>query len=193
MASEPVGAGLDRAEAALGFERLLARHWAIVYWVVGRALRRGLDRDSLAAAAQVGLWSAWRDFDPARGMSFATFAIKRMTTEVRRDASWQATGRREVVAQPLRFSPLAAARNVGYQHSRDASLSVWMIAKRAALTPRERDVLALAYECGLSNNEIGRRLGISEGAAGGSRRRGLEKLRRQASGPLLRSGRRSRD
>jgi RNA polymerase sigma-70 factor (ECF subfamily) len=63
----------------------------------------------------------------------------------------------------------------------DAETALRRAAVRAALTrlePRERELVALKFAGGLSNDEIARVLGISASNAGTRLHRALEKLRR---------------
>jgi RNA polymerase sigma-B factor len=58
---------------------------------VSRFARRGAPRDDLLQVALVGLVNAVNRFDPARGLSFATFAVPTIEGELRhyfRDKAW---------------------------------------------------------------------------------------------------------
>jgi RNA polymerase sigma-70 factor, ECF subfamily len=66
----------------------------------------------------------------------------------------------------------------GPDHSEDVVLRETVRAALETLDGRERDLLALKYQAGLSNSEIARVLRVSESNVGTRLHRTMEKLRR---------------
>lgn len=56
-------------------DHLMARHDALVHWVIRHYGSDPLDYDEALQAGRIGLWQALRHFDPARGVSFASYAV----------------------------------------------------------------------------------------------------------------------
>jgi RNA polymerase sigma factor for flagellar operon FliA len=66
---------------AANAQQLIADHQGLVRslaWKIHRTLPRNIDIDDLLSYGQVGLAEAARDFDPARGNQFSTFAHYRI-------------------------------------------------------------------------------------------------------------------
>ena len=70
----------DRSRAAVG--ELLARHQGLVMSVAARYYVPGGDGDDVRQQAMIGFWKAVRDYRPAAGTSFTTFAHTCMKRQV---------------------------------------------------------------------------------------------------------------
>jgi RNA polymerase sigma-70 factor, ECF subfamily len=111
-----------------------------------------------------------RLYNPRRGSERAwLFGIAR-------NAALDELRRRSRTAALLREAP--AEPDAGADSGEDVAARVTVQAAIAALTPRERELIALKFHAGLSNAEIARVLRVSESNAGTLLHRTITKLRR---------------
>ena len=66
------------------FERLIRDNSALIWSIVRRFLGRGTDADDLYQLGCVGLLKAIRGFDESLGNQFSTYAVPKITGEIRR-------------------------------------------------------------------------------------------------------------
>ncbi len=66
------------------FERLICDNSALIWSIVRRFLGRGTDADDLYQLGCVGLLKAIRGFDESLGNQFSTYAVPKITGEIRR-------------------------------------------------------------------------------------------------------------
>jgi RNA polymerase sigma-70 factor (ECF subfamily) len=158
------------ASAQQRIERLYASSRDDVYAYVATVLGDRVLAEDVTALAFERAYRRGRLFNPRRGNERAwLFGIARNAAldELRRR---KRTGPllHEPSAEPETSDDLAEAA------LRRASLR----AALAALTPRERELIALKFHAGLSNAEIARVLRVSESNAGTRLHRTITKLRR---------------
>ena len=63
---------------------LVEANLGLVHAIVRRFQGRGADREELFQVGQIGLFKAVRDFDPAYGVAFSTYAVPKIEGEIRR-------------------------------------------------------------------------------------------------------------
>ena len=170
-------AGLDDAALAdaaqagddLALRELVGRYLPVARRAGRRWFLAGGDRDDVEQEALIGLCEAVRDFDPAQGASFRSFAelcvARQVLTAVRRatrnkhrplNRSVPLTPASEEVVE-LR-PQLAAVDDPADTVVAGVSLSEALAALSARLSPLEREVLVLCLER-RSYGEIGAQLG----------------------------------
>jgi len=189
-------------------DRLIREH-AHLAKVTARALRRyaqdGLEIDDLEGAASFGLCKAARSFDPARRVSFRTYAIALMRGAVLEQARKWDYAPRSVRERIKQGEDLVATRPVSLENSvlpaagsenghryadlmaDDAAgpeLLALGEAQRAALLraldllpERERFIVFASYQAGRSLLDISKELGISESRVYQLRASALKRLR----------------
>jgi RNA polymerase sigma-70 factor, ECF subfamily len=169
---------IDPEPATLRFDALY-RETASDLFAYACALLR--DRAAAEDVTAVAFERAFRRrdrFDARRGTQRAwLFAIARNAAldELRRRRRTAA-----LVVDPE--DPAAAA----HEHDGDAESAVRRVAVRAALAaldPRDRELIALKFEAGLSNAEIAGVLGVSESNAGTRLHRAVRRLREACHAP----------
>ena len=164
----PLAAASAAAEA---FEALYRRTFPRVYAYVASILRDRAAAEDVTAQAFERAYRKRRGFRASRGSAEAwVFGIARNAAldELRRRkhrARLQAEPE-DLFAEPVEDHVERTLR--------------WDVVRRGlgALDARERDLLALKFSGGLSNQEIGRVLGLSESNAGTKLHRTIEKLRK---------------
>lgn len=143
--------------------------------------------DDALQVARLGLVTAARKFDPARGLSFGTLAWWSCRTAL---WLWRTSrrplGYREHAAPP-RVVPLSAIADpdgrpfdvaaAAGPDPADALDAAELRARVADLPAREAEVLGAVYGAGESGSAVARRLGVSRGRVAQLTRRGLERLR----------------
>ena len=157
--------------AAESFEALYRRTFPRVYAYVASLLRDRAAAEDVTAQAFERAYRRRRSFRPSRGSADAwLFGIARNAAldELRRRKR-----RARLEADP---EDLATA---GIPEQAERALDRETVrAALATLEPRERDLVALKFSAGLTNEEIGRVLGLSESNAGTRLHRTIEKLRK---------------
>jgi RNA polymerase sigma factor (sigma-70 family) len=167
VAIETAPAPAETARAAESFEDLYRRTFPRVYAYVASLLRDRSAAEEVTAQAYERAYRRRATYRPGRGPVEAwLFGIARNAAldELRR------RGRRA----PLEVD---AAAPVADQTEGVLRREV-VRAALASLDARERDLIALKFDGGLSNAEIARVLGMSESNAGTKLHRTIEKLRR---------------
>ena len=159
-----------RPDAGAGFEALYRSSRDDVYSYVAGLLRDRAAAEDVTAAAFERAYRKRGRWDPRRGTRRAwLFGIARNAAldELRRRGR-QAT----LIAEP---------EDEAADTSSGAEATLRRAARRSALealTPRERELVALKFFAGLENGEIAEVLGISESNAGTRLHRTMVKLRR---------------
>ena len=166
---EPIqAAGAGPSEA---FESLYRSTFPRVYGYVATLLRDRSAAEEVTAQAFERAYRKRRTFRPSRGSEEAwIFGIARNAAldELRRRKR-----RASLEAEPEDVHAAGAAELADTALRREA-----VRAALGRLTPRERELVALKFAGGLSNEEIGRLVGISESNVGTRLHRTLEKLRK---------------
>ncbi len=157
-----------RAGQSAAYSLLVERHWSRLV-----ALARSIAGDAEAEdLVQECLLNAWRRLatlrEPAAFLAWTQRSVVRASI---RRARWRA----------LRV-PLAAIAELRDPRPDAASESWTVDALLARLAPRQRAVMYLTVVEGMSDGEIGERLGIDAASVRSHRRRARERL-----GPLLRA------
>ena len=162
-------AGATPSEA---FEALYRRAFPRVYGYVATMLRDRAAAEEVTAQAFERAYRKRRSFRPSRGTQEAwLFGIARNAAldELRRRK------RRAVLeADPEDVHEAEAEEQVAAAIRREVVREAL-----GRLEPRERELVALKFAGGLSNEEIGRVLGVSASNAGTRLHRTLEKLRKE--------------
>jgi RNA polymerase sigma-70 factor (ECF subfamily) len=164
----PLAGGLDRA--AESFDALYRSTFPKVYAYVTSLLRDRAAAEDVTALAFERAYRKRASFRVSRGSREAwLFGIARNAAlDELRKRKRRAT--LEVDPQDLAAPPVEEHAELALQ--REA-----LRAALAALTPRERDLVALKFSAGLSNSEIARVLGTSESNVGTRLHRTIQKLR----------------
>jgi RNA polymerase sigma factor (sigma-70 family) len=70
-------AQIEHAQAgcAACLDHLMVQHDALVHWVIRHYGSGPLSYDEALQAGRIGLWQALRHFDPARGVTFSSYAV----------------------------------------------------------------------------------------------------------------------
>jgi RNA polymerase sigma-70 factor (ECF subfamily) len=162
-------------EAELDFERLYRSSRDDVYAYAAGMLRdRGAAEDVAAATFERAYRKRGR-FDPRRGSPRAwLFGIAR-------NAALDELRRRSRQAE-LGVDPLDPASVEHHGHDERGELRLLLSAALARLSGAERELIALKFFAGLSNQEIARLLGTSESNAGTKLHRTVTKLREACDG-----------
>jgi RNA polymerase sigma-B factor len=103
---------------------LIARHLPLVRALAHRHLASGEPLEDLVQVGSVGLVTAARRFDPARGVPFAAYAAPTIDGELRRylrdrAATIRVPRREQELAAELRRAAHAAAQRLGHEASLD--------------------------------------------------------------------------
>ena len=172
--AEPVPSGFEATASAPSeaFEALYRRAFPRVYGYVATLLRDRAAAEEVTAQAFERAYRKRRSFRPSRGTQEAwLFGIARNAAL---DELRHRKRRAVLEADP------EDVHAVGLDEEADGAIR--REAVRAALgrlSPRERELVALKFAGGLSNDEIARVLGISASNAGTRLHRTLEKLRKE--------------
>ena len=156
-----------------------------------RHYRITIDPEEAIAAANLALVEAAGRYTPGGPAAFTTFAHRRIVGAVLdrahelSDAYRERAGaERSYPPAPLRLDDVAPLLRAPDPHgAAEARLEVGRLL--AVLTPREREVLRLAYVEDLPLVEVGRRLGVTESRACQISRGAVKKMR-AALAPKLR-------
>jgi RNA polymerase sigma-70 factor, ECF subfamily len=162
---------LTQAQSAETAEQRLERLYRSsrddVYAYVASLLRDEALAEDVTALAFERAFRRRRSFDALRGSERAwLFGIARNAAldELRRRKR-----QRAALAQEPELAPAADEAAVG---------RAWLREAMACLAPRERELIALKFHAGLSNQEIARVLAVSESNAGTLLHRVITKLRK---------------
>jgi RNA polymerase sigma-70 factor (ECF subfamily) len=172
--AEPVAGAFQTTEArpSEAFEALYRRSFGRVYGYVATLLGDRSAAEEVTAQAFERAYRKRRSFRPSRGTQEAwLFGIARNAAldELRRRKR-----RATLEADPEDAETAATGAQV------EAALRREVVrAALAGLEPRERELVALKFAGGLSNEEIARVVGISASNVGTRLHRTLEKLRRE--------------
>lgn len=172
---DPLAVADAGREAAFAFERLYRSCRDDVYAYAAGLLRDGAAAEEVTATAFERAFRKRSRFDPRRGSPRAwLFGIARNAAldELRR------RGRRSALAAEPSDPTSLDAIHPAEQSERRLVLANAL----AALTARERELIALKFFAGLSNAEIARVLGIGESNAGTRLHRVVAKLREACDG-----------
>lgn len=165
------------SDGDLAFEALYRSSRDDVYAYVAGLLRDRAAAEEVTATAFERAYRKRRRFDPARGSGRAwLFGIARNAAldELRRRKHHA-----ELAADPVDLDELSTHEDAERREAR-----LLLATALAALTPRERELVALKFFAGLSNAEIGEVVGISESNVGTRLHRVIEKLREACDGAL---------
>ena len=171
--AEPIPGAFEGAQStpSARFEALYRRTLPRVYAYVATLLRDRSAAEEVTAQAFERAYRKRRTFRPSRGTEEAwIFGIARNAAldELRRRKR-----RASLEAEPEDVHAAGAAELADTALRREA-----VRAALGRLSPRERELVALKFAGGLSNEEIGRLVGISESNVGTRLHRTLEKLRK---------------
>jgi RNA polymerase sigma-70 factor (ECF subfamily) len=152
------------------FESLYERTFPKVYAYAHSVLHDRAAAEDVTALAFERAYRKRRGYRPARGSADAwIFGIAR-------NAALDELRRRKRRAT-LDAEPADLAAPAADEHAEQALRRETVRAALATLDPRERDLVALKFQAGLSNAEIARVLGLSESNAGTKLHRTITKLR----------------
>jgi RNA polymerase sigma-70 factor, ECF subfamily len=156
----------------LAFEELYRESRDDVYGYVSGLIRDRSAAEEVTATAFERAWRRRRQLDPKRGSARAwLFGIARHAAldelrRLKRRAS-------------LETEPDDRSATAPEEHAEGVVRRATVRAALATLDPRERDLVALKFQAGLSNAEIARVLGTTESNVGTRLHRAMEKLRRE--------------
>jgi RNA polymerase sigma factor (sigma-70 family) len=165
---------------------LLTQHDRLVFWVAHRQYPGQADYADLIQEGRIGLWQAILHYDPGRGLSFSTLAVKAISHRV-----WNAVERASKLEGWL--------EGKGGGDSLAEIIAAWKAEQirqavqeeLACLPERMRQVIELAYGLAgherISLAEIGRRLGLTRERVRQVRNDALVLLRLPALSLRLRS------
>jgi RNA polymerase sigma factor (sigma-70 family) len=156
------------------FEALYRSSRADVYGYVATLLRDHAAAEDVTALAFERAYRRRRTFDRRRGEERAwLFGIARNAAldELRRRRRLAA-----LAADPV--DPDSASGGGAEDHAEVALRRTAVRSALAALPAREREIIALKFHAGLSNDELARVLGVSQTNAGTLLHRAIEKLRK---------------
>ena len=74
-----------QAGCPICLDHLMAQHNGLVHWVIRHYGSDPLDYDAALQAGRIGLWQALRHFDPARGVTFASYAVVAIGRTIERE------------------------------------------------------------------------------------------------------------
>jgi RNA polymerase sigma-70 factor (ECF subfamily) len=164
----------SRESAWARFEELYRSSRSDVYAYVATLLRDHAAAEDVTALAFERAYRRRRTFDRRRGEERAwLFGIAR-------NAALDELRRRRRLAT-LTTDPADPAEPAFETADDPADVALRRTTVRtalAALAPREREIVALKFHGGLSNEELGRVLGVSQSNAGTLLHRAMEKLRK---------------
>ena len=156
------------------FEQLYDRHTPMLYAVVLRIVGSAHEAEEVLQDAWLQAWRRAESWDPARGTVAAWLLTLARSRAIDRIRSLAARRRAETGAPPP-DPPVTADEPVANAARRQTQERI--SAALAALSPRQREVLELAYFGGLSQSEIAGRLGAPLGTVKSWARQGLLRLR----------------
>ncbi|NUT54679.1 MAG: sigma-70 family RNA polymerase sigma factor [Thermoleophilia bacterium] len=169
--------------------RLIELHLPLVRALAQRYASRGEQMEDLTQVGAVGLIKAVDRYDPARGSSFAAYAVPTIEGEIRRHLRDSARpvrlprrARRDgqvVLAVPLESAP-AASRDALAEHDLEQGEERALLeAGLRALPRRQRRIVQLHYFGNVSQRGIASELGLSQVHVSRLLRDSLGKLRQE--------------
>ncbi len=173
QSSDLLSMGRLQAGDRSALAELYDRHSPVMYGVALRILQNRTEAEDALQEAWLQAWKQRRAFDPTRGNVPAwlvTIARSRALDRRRRQAS-RNRAETQAPADPVRPVP---GPDETTAHSR---LKEQLGQALAALEPKQRQVLEIAYFEGLSQSEIAARLGAPLGSVKFWARQGLLQLR----------------
>ena len=111
----------DGDEAAL--ETLVVRNTALVKSIVRKYLNRGTEYDDLFQIGSMGMIKAIRNFDPAYGVRFSTYAVPMIAGEIKRHLRDDGMIKVSRLLKELAARGAAAQEALGARLGRDASVN----------------------------------------------------------------------
>ncbi len=156
-------------------EELYDRHTPMLYAVVFRIVGRTHDAEEVLQDTWLQAWKRADAWEPARGSLAGWLLTMARSRAIDRIRSLAARQRAETAAPPP--DPLGSAQEEPAAGAVRRQLGERVSAALAALSPRQREVLELAYFAGLSQSEIAARLGAPLGTVKSWTRQGLLRLR----------------
>jgi RNA polymerase sigma-70 factor (ECF subfamily) len=163
--------GTSQAKPSEAFEALYRRTFPRVYGYVATLLRDRSAAEDVTALAYERAFRKRRSFRSSRGSEEAwLFGIARNAAL---DELRKRKRRAKLETDPEDLATAGTGEQVEHELRRQT-----VRAALAQLEPREMELVALKFAGGLSNDEIGRVVGISSSNVGTRLHRTLEKLRR---------------
>jgi RNA polymerase sigma factor (sigma-70 family) len=151
-----VTSGSERARV----EGLVRKH----AWLIGLLARRrgwykrGIPHPHLVQAGLVGLWTAARGFDEARGVKFASYAGTFVLGEFRRELRVVQGERHEQVNEAVSVSD---ARSWEFDTIRRIDAAARLRLATATMGERDINIVRAVLQDGLTPAETARRFGLS--------------------------------
>jgi len=153
--------------------RIVEENLGLCYYVAVRLRHRappGLDVDDLVAAGVFGLMRAVERFDPSRGVKFSTYAVKAISSHIRREIlRWRElpakpTGEPEewpsrIAVDPADFDMHRHGREPDPADQVEAADLHHHAMRR--MSPRERTIAQLRYADGMTLRATGDELGVT--------------------------------
>ncbi len=170
----PAAAPRNPESAWTRFEELYRSSRADVYAYVATLLRDHAAAEDVTALAFERAYRRRRTFDRRRGEERAwLFGIARNAAldELRRR-------RRQATLAVDPVDTISAQEGAAEDHANIALRRTAVRSALAALPPRDREIIALKFHGGLSNDELARVLGVTPSNAGTLLHRAMEKLRK---------------
>ncbi len=152
-----------------------------------RERRFRLAEGELVGPALEGLWQSARNYDPARGVAFSTYAMRRVHGAV---VDYLRTVRDDRYRTVALYRPISLSFRLPSRHREtladslidrrraDPQLAELLAAARQGLSERQQRVVELYYGRGLCDHEIGEVLGLKWCTVHFARQRALAHLRR---------------
>jgi len=157
-------------------DELVVRHLPVARSLAARYTGRGVEADDLRQAAQMGLVKAARRYDPAQG-EFLSYAVTMANGEMRHCFRELARGVRTQRLDDNPHGQLAeqlGAPDPGFERA-DARMMVEEAIDR--LDEADRMIVRLRFVDGLSQAEIGERIGASQAQVSRALARILRRMR----------------
>jgi len=162
--------------------KLIAYRWR-------KRLGKELDFDDLFSTACVGLVKAARTYSAERGTAFSTYAVLLMQNEIFMELRKQRRHRGLVhldhqVGEWGTLADLIEAKDFGscermYRHSEVAATLEEVFEVIRTLTGQQQQILTLYYFDELTQQQIGRELGVSQAQVSRVIKNSIRKLRRK--------------
>ncbi|MER7555562.1 sigma-70 family RNA polymerase sigma factor [Nocardioides sp. NPDC126508] len=148
-------------KSSLETEDLVVRHLPVARSLAARYAGRGVDVDDLRQAARMGLVKAARRYDPAQG-AFLSYAVPMATGEMRRcfrDLARSVRPQREADDERGPLIEQVGEIDPGFDR---AEARVLVGEALSGLEETDLEVLRLRYAEGLTQAEIGERIGATQ-------------------------------
>lgn len=148
-------------DSSLHEEALVVRHLPVARSVAARYAGRGVEVDDLRQAARMGLVKAARGYDPERG-AFLSYAVPMATGEVRRCFRDLARSVRPPRVADDERGPLIEQVGEADPGFDSAEARVLVGEALGDLGETDLEILRLRYAEGLTQAEIGERIGATQ-------------------------------